>query len=190
MRKKKFTKPSVPRVRRQKEPLPWKFCLATILCAAFVAAGFFFAAQQHFYSMDYGIENSRLRSQIEDLKSRNRRLKLKKEVALSPYEIKQAAMKLGLRGTTVHNLQPLGELQESMLAAVDEHDAEEAAPVRTVIRQDEKPKTPAAAVVAEKPRVVKTVKTAPSKASEPSDAKEKESAKSTRSRIIDEAARR
>lgn len=186
MRKKKFTKPSVPRVRREKETLPWKYCLATILCAALVAAGFFFAAQQHFYSMEYGIENSHLRGQIEDLKSRNRRLKLRKEVALSPYEIKQAAMKLGLRGTTVNDLQPLGGLPESMLAAVDEHETEDAAPVRIVLNK-EKAKAPAQAAVAEKPRVVTTVKTAPAK---PPAAEEKEPAKGTRSRIIDEAAGR
>ncbi|MCO6510821.1 MAG: hypothetical protein J5I65_08505 [Aridibacter famidurans] len=190
MRKKKFTKPSVPRVRRQKEPLPWKFCLATILCAAVVAAGFFFAAQQHFYSMDYGIENSRLRSQIEDLKSRNRRLKLRKEGALSPYEIKQAAMKLGFRGTTVHNLQPLGELPESTLASVETDQPDDSAAVRTYAARGDKKSLPSSAAVADKPRVVKTVKTAPSKLSKPAEADEAEPAKGTRSRIIDEAARR
>lgn len=194
MRKKKFNKAAVSRTRPAKEPLPWKYCFATILLGVILAAGFFFAARQHFYSMEYSIENSRLRNRIEDLRSKNRRLKLEKEVALSPHEIRQAAMKLGLKGITVRNLQRLGEVPESLVAAAEQNETEKAVPAVAVIK--EKPAVrailPTAAVATTKPAIVKTVKTAPAKRAEdekktaPAD----DTPKTTRSRIIDESAGR
>ena len=46
--------------------------------------------------MDYGIRNSRLRKQIDDLRAEKQRLLYTKEVSLSPNEIKKAARKTGL----------------------------------------------------------------------------------------------
>jgi hypothetical protein len=68
------------------------------ICAATVISGFFFAARQHFSSMDYGMKNSRLRRQIDELEAEKRRLVLSREVSLSPAEIKRAAKKVGLLG--------------------------------------------------------------------------------------------
>lgn len=71
----------------------WPMVLA---CIAVLACGFFFAARQHFSSMDFGMKNSRLRKQIDDLESEKRRLMLAREVSLSPAEIKKAAAKAKL----------------------------------------------------------------------------------------------
>jgi len=73
--------------------------LATILvCGLLLVSGFFFAARQHFSSMDFGIKNSRLRHQIEQLEAEKRRLILAREVSLSPGEIRKAAKKTGIAG--------------------------------------------------------------------------------------------
>lgn len=198
MRKKKFSKPSVPRVRRSKEPLSWQFFAATIVLGVFLAAGFFAAARQHFSTMEFSIANSDLRDQIEDMRSETRRLTLQKEVALSPYQIKQAARKLGLTGTTVRNLAPAGEDPGPMLASVT--DREEApvvnekrqAPIKTFINvgTDSAPVRPAVEKRSPRPKVLKTVNSAPVRVASKKEEKETDLTKSTRSRIIDETARR
>ncbi len=66
---------------------------AIMACAAVLACGFFFAARQHFSSMDFGMKNSHLRKQIDNLESEKRRLMLAREVSLSPAELKKAALK-------------------------------------------------------------------------------------------------
>jgi hypothetical protein len=66
------------------------------VCGTIVVGGFFFAGRQHFSSMDYGMKNSRLRRQIDELEAEKRRLMLAREISLSPAEIKRAARKVGL----------------------------------------------------------------------------------------------
>jgi hypothetical protein len=83
---KKRTKSKAPRRRN------WP---AVVACVGVLACGFFFAARQHFSSMDFGMKNSRLRKQIDDLESEKRRLLLAREISLSPNEIKKAAAKVG-----------------------------------------------------------------------------------------------
>lgn len=80
--------------------LPWTFILLVIVCACVVATGFFFAASQHFTSMDYGIKNSKLREQLRNLEAEKRRLLLAREVASSPLAIRKAARGLGLGQST------------------------------------------------------------------------------------------
>ena len=80
--------------------LSWSFMLLVILCACIVAAGFFFAARQHFNAMDYSMKNSKLREQIQSLETEKRRLKLAREVALSPTSLRKAARGLGLSDST------------------------------------------------------------------------------------------
>ncbi len=77
--------------------LPWTFVLLVIICACVVGTGFFFAARQHFNSIDYGIKNSKLRDQLQNLEAEKRRLLLAREVALSPVAMRKAARGLGLR---------------------------------------------------------------------------------------------
>jgi hypothetical protein len=64
--------------------------------AAFFVTGVFFAAQQHFYVVDYGMKNSKLKKQIDELEAEKRRLMLAREVALSPAELKRTAKRLGV----------------------------------------------------------------------------------------------
>src|SRR5215210_4919731 len=94
--------PSAIRTRSKAAAMParelsWSFMLLVIVCAADVATGFFFAARQHFTSMEYGIKNTRLRDQLDDLQTEKRRLLLAREVASSPLSIRRAASAIGLR---------------------------------------------------------------------------------------------
>ena len=91
--------------RNEKEPISAKRASTSkrfatyaliLICAVMLASGFFFAANQHFASMDYEMKNSRLRKQVDQLEAEKRRLILAKEVSMSPNEIKKAAKKAGL----------------------------------------------------------------------------------------------
>ncbi len=83
-------------VRRQRDPIPWKYCFLTIICGLFLVTGFFYAARQHFSSMELGMKNAKLRTQIEELKSDNRRLDLERTIATTPVEVIKSMKKLGL----------------------------------------------------------------------------------------------
>lgn len=93
------------KIHREKDPIPWRYCLLTLICGVFLVGGFFLAARSHFSSIDFGIKNSGLRKQIEDLGSEKRRLTLLKEIALSPAEIKKAAKKIGLTEMTASSFE-------------------------------------------------------------------------------------
>jgi len=93
------------KVRRQGDPVPWKYCLLTMVCGLLLVSGFFWAARQHFCSIDYGMKNAKLRNQLEELKSEKRRYQLSREIALTPGEIKRAAKKLGLERMTARNIE-------------------------------------------------------------------------------------
>lgn len=73
-----------------------KTYLMIAMCMLLFVAGLFFAGRQHFSSMDYGMKNSRLRKQIDELEAEKRRLLLAREVSMSPAEIKKAAKRVGL----------------------------------------------------------------------------------------------
>ncbi len=77
--------------------LPWFYVLLTILCAGFLAVGFFFAARQHFAAMDLGMKNSNLRQQIEAMESQQRQLTLAREVVRSPGEVMRIALNRGFQ---------------------------------------------------------------------------------------------
>ena len=81
------------RKRNQKKGGRAKMWLAMLACLTVLGCGSFFAARQHFSSIDFGMKNSRLRKQIDDLESEKRRLLLAREVSLSPAELKKAALK-------------------------------------------------------------------------------------------------
>lgn len=85
--------------KRPANRIPWRYCILTLVCGLFLIVGFFFAAQQHFSSIDYSIKNSRLRKQLDELEADKRRLILAKEIALSPAEIKRVAKKIGFTET-------------------------------------------------------------------------------------------
>jgi hypothetical protein len=73
------------------------YFLVAILAALVLAAGLFFAASQHFSSMELGIRNAKLRSQLAELENEKRRLELSREIALTPAELKRTARSLGFR---------------------------------------------------------------------------------------------
>lgn len=83
-------------VKRERDSIPWRYCLLTLICGLLLVGGFFFAAKQHFAAIEYGIKNSRLKKQLDDLGDEKRRLMLDKELAVSPAELTKAAKKLGL----------------------------------------------------------------------------------------------
>jgi hypothetical protein len=80
--------------------MPLKYSVLVVICGSILIVGFFFAARQHFASIDYGIRNSKLRKQLDELEAEKRRLLLAKEVSLSPAQIRKAAQKLGLTSYT------------------------------------------------------------------------------------------
>lgn len=93
------------KIKRERDPIPWRYCLLTLVCGVFLVGGFFVAARQHFSSIDLSIKNSRLKKQIEDLEDDKRRFLLAKEIALTPSEIKKAAKKIGLTEMTASNIE-------------------------------------------------------------------------------------
>ena len=86
--------------------LPLSYYVVIAICGCIIAAGFLFAARQHFVSMDLGMKNSKLRKQLEDLETENRRLLLAREVALSPMEITRTARELGFVAVAETGPQP------------------------------------------------------------------------------------
>ena len=106
MSRKKITKNTAPKKNGgERDPIPWRQCLLTLICGLFLVVGFFGAARQHFSSIDFGIKNSKLRKQIEELEAEQRRLLLTKEVVLSPGEIKKAAKKIGFTEMSASNIE-------------------------------------------------------------------------------------
>ena len=93
------TQPKYKQIRRERDPLPWKYCFLTVVCGLILLAGFFGAARQHFVSIEYGIENSKLRKQIDELETERRNLINARETALAPKEILKAAKKYGFTDT-------------------------------------------------------------------------------------------
>ncbi len=94
-----------PKVRREREPVSWKYILLCAFCGLMLVVGFFGAARQHFASINYGIKNSKLKKEVEELKSEQVRLKLAREVAMTPAEIKKSAKELGFTEKTASNIQ-------------------------------------------------------------------------------------
>lgn len=125
--------PSAIRTRSKTATIParelsWSFMLLVVVCACVVAAGFFFAARQHFTSMDYGIKNSRLRDQLQNLETEKRRLILAREVASSPLSIRKAAGEIGLRDAA-----EVAAIQVSNKQGVTRSDPAIAASTRSVV---------------------------------------------------------
>ena len=112
--------------------------MLTMVCGLILVLGFFAAARQHFSSIDYGIQNSKLRKEVETLKSQNRRLKLARETSLSPGEIKKAAMQYGLRDMTAKNIEVVNRRKPIEIGLADNISVKNIAPIKTAIS---KPRT-------------------------------------------------
>ncbi len=94
--------------------IPMKYLLLTSLCGVVLVASFFFAARQHFSSIDFSIKNAKLRKQVEELESDKRRLQLAREVSLSPLEIKKAAKRFGFMEVADSNAEVLKSTQTAV----------------------------------------------------------------------------
>lgn len=104
-------------ISREIAPLPWTYLVVLAICGCILAAGFFLAARQHFASMELGMQNSRLRKQLEDLESENRRLLLAREVSLSPAEITRTARNLGFLEINTPVVLPVANPDKTVKAA-------------------------------------------------------------------------
>ena len=133
------------RAATSQRELSWSFVLLVILCACVVAAGFFFAARQHFTAMEYSIKNSKLREQIRSLETEKRRLELAREVALSPGAIRKAARGLGLSETNepspvlASTRTEKDKIEVTKVSNVKEPAAKPASVVRTVLTEPAQP---------------------------------------------------
>ncbi len=106
MKRKRPTATRTTRIKRERDPIPWKYCVLTLVCGLILVGGFFFAARLHFTAIEYGIENSKLRKELEQLKTDNRIAILRREAALSA--VNKVAQKIGFRSRTVNNLEVVG----------------------------------------------------------------------------------
>lgn len=119
-------------------PKHWRTYLLMGVCLTLLVSGFFFAGRQHFSSMDYGMKNSKLRNEIIKLEAEKLRLVHSREVALSPGEIRKAAKKAGIIGTS--DSTPVAQLASMT--------KEKATPVAPNASTDSKPLIIKTAVVA------------------------------------------
>jgi hypothetical protein len=130
-------------VKRQRDPLPWRYCLLTLVCGLILVGGFFFAARQHFSAIDYSIKNSKLRQQKGDLQSEQRRLYLNREISLSPAEVKKAAKKLGMREFASESIEVVSRKAQTVNPFAEKKSGEKTkldAVAKKIEPKEEKPK--------------------------------------------------
>lgn len=141
MNRKRIIRNSKPeKAKRERDSIPWRYCFFALVCGLFLVVGFFGAARQHFSSIDYGIKNSKLRKQIDELEAEKRRLVLAKEITLSPSEIKKAAKKIGLTEMTAANIEvyrPRTEKTQSERNLTKR--TVDAKPTQTILSRKDKP---------------------------------------------------
>ncbi len=144
MSRKKITKNTTPKkTTGERDPIPWRHCLLTLVCGLFLVIGFFGAARQHFSSIDFGLKNSKLRKQVDELEAEKRRMLLTKEVVLSPGEIKKAAKKIGFTEMSASNIEVFRNNPETQQKAPANKTAD-AKPVNKISNAQAVKKEPAA----------------------------------------------
>jgi hypothetical protein len=152
MSRKKITKNTTPKkTTGERDPIPWRQCLLTLICGLFLVIGFFGAARQHFSSIDFGIKNSKLRKQVDELEAEKRRMLLTKEVVLSPGEIKKSAKKIGFTEMSASNIEVFRNNPETQQKPPANKTAN-AKPVNKISNTDVIKKEPAALEKAAKKR--------------------------------------
>lgn len=161
MRKRSYPQNTARRITTANDvAVSWRTVFLIVVCVAILAAGFFFAARQHFSAMEFGINNSRLRKQIEELQAENRRLTLAREVVMSPSEVTKLARVRGFENRTENTVSVAMPVKNVAVASQL---------VKTTISETAKP------AVADLPKVKSTVISKP--------VKNVETAKKSRSRI-------
>jgi len=91
----------------------WQYYVVAVVCCVVLVAGFLLAARQHFSSMEYGLQNSKLRRQLDELQSEKRRLLLNREVAVSPIELRKAVRRIGFIDTPATQSQDIRQPNSS-----------------------------------------------------------------------------
>jgi hypothetical protein len=135
------------RAIRERDSIPWKYCLLTLICGSFLVVGFFGAARQHFASIDYGIKNSKLRKEIKDLEAEQKRLIFAREMAYSPVEIKKSAKKFGFtenysKFPETFTAVKISEKQTETVKSENTEDKKESSDEKTKTEKDSKSEKP------------------------------------------------
>jgi len=113
--------------------------------------------------MDFGMKNSRLRKQVDELEAQKRRLLLAREVSLSPSEIRKAAKKAGLTTTSAR---PESEIAQVVSSTKDKALPPAAAEAKSMIIRTASV-TPAQATAAVYPKTTKPESSKPTKTAKP-----------------------
>lgn len=135
-------------------PKRWRTYLLMGVCLTLLVSGFFFAGRQHFSSMDYGMKNSKLRNEIIKLEAEKLRLVHSREVALSPGEIRKAAKKAGIIGTSDRTpVAHLASMTKEKTAPVAPNASSDSKPliIKTAVVAPAKPDIQTAVLKTEKP---------------------------------------
>ena len=116
----------------------WQYYVVATACCSILVAGFFLAARQHFTSMEYGLQNSRLRRQLDELQAEKRKLIVTREVSMSPIELRKAARRIGFMDTpvtTVSEMKPANPAaQKSVIRTVEAAKAEAIKPAAKLVK--------------------------------------------------------
>jgi len=146
------------KVTRSRTPIGIIFVV--VFGALVFATGFFLAGRQHFSSVDYGMRNSKLRKQIEDLETEKRRLIVAREITMSPNELRKAAKKLGLLAEPSAEPQLAAAIQPSTKPAESQPPAKTAPSNPLVVRTASvaETRTPVVPTVLKQPKPERTVK--------------------------------
>lgn len=123
------------RVQRERDPIPWKYCILTLVCGLIFVAGFFMAARFHFSSIEYGFKNSKLRKELDRIDNEKRRLVLQREMALS--SISKTAEKIGFRKSTAESLELVSTRQRIDREVNTDAFSDDAKPIKASIKEDE-----------------------------------------------------
>ncbi|MEO6656516.1 MAG: hypothetical protein ABIO36_10580 [Pyrinomonadaceae bacterium] len=157
MIKRNQSKAEATRARQQNDSKRWRTYALMAVCGLLLVSGFFFAGREHFSSMDYGMKNSRLRKQVDELQAEKRRLLLAREVSLSPNEIKKAAKRTGMNDTATAEV----EVAQAVPVTKEKATSQPASEVKSMIVKT-------AAVIAVAPtRVATAVYSKPEKMEKP-----------------------
>lgn len=84
-------------------------CVYGVIAGILIAAGFAFAAQQHFTAVEQSIRNVEMQRERERLKREQKRLIYEREMAASPAQLELRARKIGLQNVSVQQLNRFSE---------------------------------------------------------------------------------
>ncbi|MDQ4121160.1 MAG: hypothetical protein M3209_06920 [Acidobacteriota bacterium] len=97
------------KIRHEHDNRSLSRCVFGVLAGILIAAGFAFAAQQHFTAVEQSIRNVQMQKERERLKKEQKRLIYEREMAASPAQLEIRARKIGLQNISVEQLNRLGE---------------------------------------------------------------------------------